>query len=135
MFAKTLIAAATVASVVAFAATSAKANPSISLGIGFGFGGYDSGYYGGGYDDGYNGEWHPHHQHHWDEWQEPQPVDDYAGISCSEGRNIVREAGFQHVSAYNCSASVFSYRGWKYGTPYQVRVDSQGDVVSERPLY
>jgi hypothetical protein len=56
-------------------------------------------------------------------------------ISCSEGRQIVRDRGFRQVRPVKCFGSIYKYRALKRGTPWSVRVDSYaGRIVSIRPL-
>ena len=110
MIAKSLIAAAAVASTMAVAMPAseaqAKTNIDISVGLGFG-GGYGGGY--GYYDDGY----YPHHSY----------------ISCKKGRNIVAWKGFKHVKAVDCSLPGYKFTGWKFGKKYLVRVNGHGHIV------
>ncbi len=56
-------------------------------------------------------------------------------ISCSEGRQIVRNRGFRQVRPVKCVGSIFKYRALKRGTSWSVRVDSySGRIVNARPL-
>lgn len=128
MFVKSLIAVAAVASVVSFAATAAKADTSVS--IGFGIGGFDPGY-GGGYYGDYPDYYPRHRRHHYDDYA---PVRDY-GVSCDEGRNAVREAGFRRVRAYDCSAPTYGYEAMRRGEYFRVKVSYSGDIISVRPIY
>jgi hypothetical protein len=136
MFTKSLIAVAALASVLSFASTAAKADPHISFGIGFGSG-YGEPYPHYGYGDGFPGDYppppfyRPHRRPHFVDL--PPPV--RYGISCSEGRNVVREAGYEGVRAYRCGGSSYGYRAWRDGERYQVLVNRGGDIISERPLY
>jgi hypothetical protein len=129
MFVKSLIAVAAVASVVSFASTAAKADTTVSLG--FGFGGFDPGY---GFAGDYPGDYpvyRPRHRHHYEDYA---PVLDY-GISCDEGRNAVREAGFRNVRAYDCSAPTYGYQAMRHGDFFRVKVNYSGDIISVRPIY
>jgi hypothetical protein len=118
MFVKTLItAAAFAASLALLAAPQASAKTVIDIDVGLGLGGF-GGYYGGGYDPYY-------------------PVVDPGfggGVSCNKGRKIVKWAGFKNVTPFDCSAPVYGYKAWKWGNPYKVRVNWQGDIVSVKPL-
>ena len=131
MFVKSLIAVAAVASVVSFASTAAKADTSVS--IGFGFGGFDSGY-------GYPGDYpvyEPRYRYHHFRDYAPvyeAPMADY-GVSCAEGRNAVREAGFRNVRAYDCSAPTYGYKAMRGGEFFRVKVNYSGDIISVRPIY
>jgi hypothetical protein len=126
MFVKSLIAVAAVASVVSFASTAAKADTTVSLG--FGFGGFDTGY---GFSDDYPA-YRPRHRHHY--YEDYTPVVDY-GVSCDEGRNAVREAGFRNVRAYDCSAPTYGYKAMRHGETFRVKVSYSGDIISVRSIY
>jgi hypothetical protein len=68
--------------------------------------------------------WHGHgHGHgHWDN------QDDY-GISCGEGRSIVRQNGFRHVRAMDCSGDVFVYSAKSnHGRRAIVSVNMDGEI-------
>ena len=123
MITKSLIAAAAVAvSLTALAPVQqaqAKVNVDINLGLG---GGFYPGYgYGGGY--GYDGGYYP-------------VVDPYyGGISCNKGKKIVKWSGFKNVSAIDCGAPVYQYKAWKFGNPYKVRVNMNGDIIKVKPWF
>ena len=56
------------------------------------------------------------------------------GIGCGEGARIVSRRGFNRVSTIDCGGATYSYRGWRRGDPWRVRVDSDtGRIVSARP--
>lgn len=131
MFVKSLIAVAAVASAVSLASTAAKADTTVSLG--FGFGGFDSGYYGyaGDYPYGYPA-YRPRHSYHYYEDYAPY---EYYGISCNEGRNAVREAGFRNVRAYDCSAPTYGYKAMRHGNYFRVKVSYAGNIISVRRIY
>jgi hypothetical protein len=126
MFTKALLAAAAVASVVTLASTSAKADVNVDFGIGLG------GFYPA-YDYGYDGPHFPRHhrRHHWNDYP---PVINY-GISCGAGRNVVRNAGFRNVSAYDCSAPTFGYNAWRHGDLFKVKVNYRGQITAAYPVY
>lgn len=134
MFKKTILAAAALASVMTLAATSAKADTSISLG--FGFGGFNSGY---GYPDygypdyGYPDSYYPR-RHGGVYWDDARPRISYR-ISCGTGRNIVRNAGFHNITAYDCSAPTYGYKAWRDGDLFKVVVNYRGNIVSVRPIW
>jgi hypothetical protein len=132
MFKKTLIAAAAVAAVISVAAPSAKADTTIDFGIGIGTGGYapDYGYPGYGFGDLGFGFHHRRHHGFYD-FPPPRP----RGISCGMGRDVVRNAGFRHVSAYDCSAPTYGYQAWRNGDLYKVVVNYRGAIVSVRPIW
>jgi hypothetical protein len=137
MFTKSLIAVAALASVLSFASTSAQADPRITFGIGIGSG-FGDPYPAYGYGDGFPGDYPPppfygrHRRHHIIDY--PPPPERF-GISCSEGRSVVREAGYEGVRAYRCGGPTYGYRAWRDGERYQVQVNRNGDIVSERPVY
>jgi hypothetical protein len=117
MITKSLIAAAAVAaSLTALAPVQqaqAKVNVDINLGLG---GGFYPGYgYGGGY----------------------YPVVDpyYGGISCHKGKKIVKWSGFHNVNAIDCSAPVYQYKAWKFGNPYKVKVNMNGNIIGVKKLF
>lgn len=113
MFAKSLIAAATVAAGIALVpATQASAKTKVDVDIYFGGGGYDGG-------------WGPGYGYY--------PAKHY-GISCHKGKRIVRWAGFKHVQPIDCGAPVYQYKAWKFGNPYRVRVNMAGDIIKVKPL-
>jgi hypothetical protein len=144
MFKKSLIAAAAIASVVTFASTAAKADPQFSFGIGFGSGfGPDFGEtyhprHRGFEGDGFVGDYPPppprffrQHRRHFNDYP---PVVSY-GISCIQGRRVVREAGYEGVRAYKCSGPTYGYQAWRDGERFQVLVNFRGDIVAERLIY
>jgi hypothetical protein len=55
-------------------------------------------------------------------------------MSCRYGKQIVRDAGFRGVDAYDCSAPTYGYTAWKRGEYFKVRVNYQGEIVSVRNI-
>jgi len=56
------------------------------------------------------------------------------GISCREGARIASRRGFNRVVPIDCGGETFTYRGWRGGDPWRVRIDSDsGRVVAVRP--
>ena len=54
-------------------------------------------------------------------------------ISCSEGRQVVRQSGFRRVQPVRCSGDIYRYRAVRRGQIWTVRVDSwSGRIVSAR---
>lgn len=51
------------------------------------------------------------------------------GISCREGRQIVRESGFRQVHALKCYGSTYTYSAKKLGRLVKVRLNMDGDIV------
>ena len=51
------------------------------------------------------------------------------GISCGEGRSIVRHHGFKHVHTMDCTGDVFAYSAMKHGHSVEVDVGMGGNIV------
>lgn len=132
MLKKFIIAAAAIASVVTLAAVPAKADPNITLGFGFGFGsGFDRSF-GPGYGI-YDDDYRPHRRRPY--WNDYRPVVRNYGVTCSTGANIVRNAGFRGVEAFDCSAPVYAYQARRNGEQYEIRVSSRGRIISVDQAY
>ena len=59
--------------------------------------------------------------------------DEQDQISCSEGRQVVRQSGFRRVQPVRCSGEIYRYRAIRRGQIWTVRVDSwSGRIVSAR---
>jgi hypothetical protein len=58
---------------------------------------------------------------------DPSSYDD--GISCGEGRSIVRHSGFRNVHTIDCNSDVFTYSAQKHDQLFKVFVNSDGDIV------
>jgi hypothetical protein len=81
-------------------------------------------------------------QYHGGDYPYPYPGyddgDDYDDdeqdqISCQEGRQVVRQAGFRRVQPVRCSGDIYRYRAFRRGKIWTVRVDSwSGQIVSAR---
>lgn len=56
--------------------------------------------------------------------------DGYDGISCGEGRSILRHRGFKRVHAMDCSGDVYAYSAIKRGRAVEVEVGSDGRIIS-----
>ena len=96
------IAAACALAASLFAYTPAQADVDFDIDVGLGFGprwGYDYGYV------------------------------DYRGISCGEGRRIVRHAGFRRVRTLDCRGRTFAYSGWRHGDRYIVRLSRRSGRI------
>lgn len=133
---KSLFAAGTLASALAFALPAPAAQADVSVGIGLGVyppvvagwngGGYEGGGYGGGgyggggYGGGYGG-WHP-------------PVYDRY-VSCRDGRRILWRAGYSGIEVQSCNRGFYRYTAWRNGRHYLVAVDARGDVSRLRRIY
>ena len=108
MIAKSLIAAAAIATTMAVAlpATQAQAGVDIKINIGLGGPGfYGAGFYG------------PNH------------------ISCMKGRNIVDWSGFHNVNAVDCGLPGYRYTAWKKGHKYVVRVNAYGHITNVNRIF
>jgi hypothetical protein len=128
MIIKTLIAAAAVAATVGVAAAEAKTNWDIQVQLGGPA--YPV------YDRGYDYDYVPVRPHH---PRRPivvvDEVEDY-GMSCGEGRRLVRGSGFRNVSAFDCDGRTYGYTAWRRGEMYRVTVDAyRGNIVRVRPTY
>ena len=119
MIMKTLFAVAAVAATVAVVAP-AQAGVKVYFGDGF----YGDGYYGGG-----------HNYPVYPVYDEPQYHQSY-GISCEDGRQQVRYAGFRKVRALDCDGKRYTYRARRYGDTFIVKVNRRdGDIISINPAY
>lgn len=128
MITKSILAATAVAATLAVAAP-AEAKTNIYLGIGVGSPGYT-------YDPSYDYAPPPpprRHRHH------PRPVyaepdygyyqEDY-GVSCGQGRRIVRNSGFYNVQTIECDGQNFKYEAERRGRTYIVKLDSRtGEII------
>lgn len=115
--------AAALAAAALTATTAAKADVDVFLGLGGGpgLGGHGHGYgpSPGYYDD--PGFYRPYYRFR---------------ISCWEGRDSVREAGFRNVRAIDCNGSRYSYEARRRGDSFIVSVNSRsGRIVSVREIY
>jgi hypothetical protein len=84
--------------------------PDININLGFDGNGYGGGGYGNG---GYGNGW---------------------GISCGEGRSILRHRGYHAVHKLDCSGSVFAYSAIKHGQAFEVDVNRKGHIVDVSAL-
>jgi hypothetical protein len=133
MIIKTLIAAAAVATSIGVAAPSAEAKTNWDIQVQLGAPAYPV--YDNGYDAGYDViPVRPHHP------RRPRHVEvdleDDFGISCGEGRRLVRRAGFRNVSAFDCDGRSYGYTAWRRGEMFRVKVDAAyGRIIGVRPTY
>ena len=123
MNAKTLIVTAAVAlSIAGFSASQANADSNVHVGFGVQIGSPDF-FFGGGTIR--------HNAY-------PVYTDysDYnSGVSCSEGRWVVKSAGYKKVTTDECNGKRFTYIGKKYGDYFAVQVSRwSGNIVSVSPL-
>lgn len=57
------------------------------------------------------------------------------GISCGEGRELLRERGFRRVRTVECQGRTFTYVGFRYGDTFRVLVNSRtGRIVGLRNI-
>ena len=127
MFIKSLIAIAAVSSVLAIAAP-AQAGVKVYLG-----GGFDSGYA----YDGYNGYGNEGYGYEPDNfYSHPRPRYESYGISCEDGREQVRDAGYRKVRALNCNGKRYTYKARRHGDSFIVKVSRRsGDIISIEQVY
>jgi hypothetical protein len=112
MIAKTLIAAAAIATTFAVAAPvqQAEAKTNIDINIGLGAGSFYPGFYPSYYS-------HPGY------------------ISCHRGKKIVDYSGFNKVNAVDCSLPGYKYTAWKHGHKYFVRVNGNGRITNVNRIF
>jgi hypothetical protein len=80
--------------------------------------------YGGGYPD-YSS---PSYHDDYDDEDEDQ-------ITCSEGRRIVRRAGYRAVRTISCAGDIYRYGAVRGGFLWRISVDSDtGDIVRARRI-
>ena len=115
MFAKSLIAAAAIATTFAVASPvqQAEAKTHIDLNIGVGIGGFYPGYYEPGY----------------------YPVYNPGYISCNKGRKIVDWSGFNNVHPVDCSLPGYKYTAWKNGHKFVVRLNGYGNITGVNKIF
>jgi hypothetical protein len=126
MIAKSLIAAAALATTMAATLPAPEARADVSVGIGIGV---NPGFYPGygypayydpypGYNPGYNpGYYKPYHNYK------------KYGISCGKGAKIVDHSGFYGVTPIDCSLPRYKYSAWRKGKQYIVVVNGNGNIV------
>jgi hypothetical protein len=115
MIAKSLFAAAALATTMTLAlpADEARADWDVDIGVGVGVGaGFYPGYYPG-YPDYYGDDYYYKQKH----------------ISCGKGAKIVDHSGFYNVNAYDCGKPIFKYTAWKKGKKYNVIVSNKGYII------
>jgi hypothetical protein len=122
MIAKSLIAAAALAATMTLALPAQEAKADVDVNIGIGFGGYVPGYHSDGYGYGYGyGAGHGYGYGY--------PSKKPYRISCSTGRRIVDNSGFNRVKAVDCSLPGYRYTAQKKGHRYMVRVNGRGNIT------
>jgi len=56
-------------------------------------------------------------------------------ITCSEGRRVVRRAGYRAVRTISCEGDIYRYRAVRGGFLWRISVDSDtGDIVRARRI-
>jgi hypothetical protein len=128
MIAKSLIAAAAVAATMTLALPAQEAKAGVDVNIGIGFGGYVPGHYAGGYGYGYG----PVHGYGYGYGYPTRPPHH---ISCSTGRRIVDNAGFNRVKPVDCTLPGYRYTAHKKGHRYMVRVNGRGKITGVSRIY
>ena len=129
MIMKSILAATAVAATLAATAPAAEAKIHVNIGIGVPV--YDPGYYDPAFD--YPPPppppRRPRHVYV-DPGYDPAYYEEDYGISCGQGRRIVRNAGFYHVSTIECDGQNFKYEADRRGRSYVVKVDSRtGEII------
>lgn len=115
MIAKSLIAAAAIATTMAVALPAQQAQAGVDINIGVGLGGWYPDY---GYGYGYGYGYYPKKQY----------------ISCKKGKKIVDWSGFHNVKAIDCSLPGYKYTAWKFGKKYVVRVNGHGNITGVKKI-
>jgi hypothetical protein len=70
----------------------------------------------------------------------PSYHDDYGDendeqITCSEGRRIVRHAGYRAVRTISCEGDIYRYRAVRGGYLWRISVESEtGDIIRARRI-
>jgi hypothetical protein len=124
MITKTLIAAAAV-SAIAFG-VSAPANAKVNIDLYLGGPGY--------YEPAYPVYEEPRYYEPRYEHRRPRYV--YSGISCENGRDLVRDSGFRKVRAVDCSGRRYTYRARQNGDTFIVKVSRRsGNIISVQEAY
>jgi hypothetical protein len=115
MIAKSLIAAAAIATTMAVALPASQAQAGVDINIGIGLGGFNGGYY----EPGYYPSHKPHHNY----------------ISCGKGRNIVDWSGFNKVKAVDCTLPGYKYTAWRNGHKFVVRMNRWGNITDVNKIF
>jgi hypothetical protein len=89
---------------------------------------------------GTNPYYYPVQYNGYPDYSAPSYHDDYGDedddqITCSEGRRIVRRAGYRGVRTISCYGDIYRYSGVRGGFVWRVSVDSDtGDIVRARRI-
>lgn len=143
MITKSILAATAIAATLAVGAPTAEAHhrhkKHINIEIGLGDPGYNPGYYDPSFD--YPPpppppRFHPRPVYEPDYgYADPVDYDDDYGISCGEGRQIVRHSGFRNVRPVDCDGQNFKYTGYRRGNTWLVMIDSRTGEIIRRNRY
>lgn len=110
MIAKSLIAAAAVATTMALVPTTAQAGTNIDIDLRFGAGGWYPGFY--------------------------EPYYAPSHISCYKGKKILDyNLGYHSVSAVDCSLPGYKYTAKKNGHKWLVRMNGNGHVTGKSKIW
>jgi hypothetical protein len=60
--------------------------------------------------------------------------DSYGGISCHQGKKVVRWNGYKNVHPVDCSLPGYRYTGWKWGKKFMIRVNAHGNITKVKQL-
>lgn len=120
MIAKTLFAAAALTAAVA---ATAPAHAGVDVDLNVGMGGFEGGYAGYAPYPVYDGYGYERPRARW-------------GVSCDDGRDQVRWAGFRRVVPLDCGGRRLTYQARRHGGTFIVQVSRRsGDIVSVREMY
>ena len=72
----------------------------------------------------------PHHQPDAPHWNVTWDLGGDEGISCAEGRSIVRQEGYRQVKVVDCSGDIYRYNAYSNAEgKVTVLVNMDGDIV------
>jgi hypothetical protein len=138
MITKSILAATAIAATLAVAAPAAEAHHRHKLHVNVGIGLIDPGY---AYSE---PEYLPpppprRPRHVYDDpgygYDDPVDYGDDYGISCGQGRQIVRHSGFYRVRTVECDGQNFKYIGYRRGASWIVMLDSRTGEIIRRYRY
>lgn len=61
----------------------------------------------------------------------PMPGDNF-GISCGQGRNILKGLGYSKIKAYDCEGRTYGYFAIKGHRYVQIKMNLKGEITSEQ---
>lgn len=111
MIAKSLFAAAALATTLAVALPASQAQAGVDVKIGIGIGGFYPGYYG-----------HPTYRHP-------------GAVSCWKGRQIVDNSGFNKVKTVDCGLPTYRFTAWRNGHKFVVKMNRHGNITNVNRIF